>query len=215
MQSIQSMICFVGGSGGDFLKSVCLQQVNPDYKFDIDQNGMVINQNYFKNFCKSIYHGQENFSDIDWNRVSIIENSHHVLPWFFDMIPQVFFIDYPDTAHSEILSIFVQKRLKGQIHTLKDLLKQSLSTNLHKFLKDDNLLKSGEILWRKQISIWRNTQGLEPIHICQIIDKESLIQLVCKILSKTEINENLLYETHQQWVENNPRLIGYFKKLCN
>jgi hypothetical protein len=97
MYCIQAIICYVGGSGGDFLKTLCLQQFKTDIKLEhnVTDTGLVLhNRRYFKDITLDYCNTNIVPEVFDWSQVDPVENSHHYFDWFTTLAEKFYYIDF-------------------------------------------------------------------------------------------------------------------------
>jgi hypothetical protein len=205
---MQSIICFNGGSGGDFLKSLCLQK---DINYQITDAGMIeFNDHYFKSITEKIYDKKATVSDIDFDRVWKVDNSHYYFDFFNAISKNVYYIDYPDILTSHIIKTYINKRHNQDISLFLQRHLQSIPEPLRARVTVETAFRTFEILWMKNLSRWRNNKNLTAIDLKDLFD----IDLVCNIVEQLQghpINDlALLTSAHAIWISKNQNLHQLF-----
>ena len=111
MRPVRSIIIYNGGAAGDFLKSVCIDQLGASADYEINSEGMMESrQHYFKDFVETCYNnGPNSISQLDYSQTSPVENSHFYFESLQSVTDSLFYIDYPDQLQSEILKLYRKK----------------------------------------------------------------------------------------------------------
>ena len=197
---IHSIICFNSGSAGDLIKGLCL---GPS-QYQLESGGSILLDNqYFKNVSKKIYHKSMSADEIDFTQVCKIENTHFYMDFYHQIANQIFYIDYPDEAQLRILNAVKQKRhnndwdnfLKGNLYSIPDPLKEKINTQ--------NVIEVFRIMWFKNLEGWRANKLMHRLNFVDFFDLNKLKNIV-ELVSGTEItNHNDFKIAHQAWLEKN------------
>ena len=210
MPSIRSIIIFNGGSCGDFLKSVCLEQIYKQPVHDLINNGSTIQfkNNYFKNFCESMY--QESVeTEIDYTKTSLIENTHFYLDYFNQLNSLLFYIDYPDSAQSMITQCYIEKRMNSDIEKFRQHHIKYIPESIQYKINTSNIVAAFDAQNKKNLAIWR--QKIQSIPLYSLFNFDSLLPIVEKLCRQSLTNIDLLQESQKKWLDANPRLSNYFR----
>ena len=209
MQRIQSIICFNGGSAGDFLKALCLLAWDLDIS-TLDHNGRVeFEDHYFKKFCKNIYNKTDALSieQIDWDLVYPVENSHFYLPCYTDLAKKLYYINYADSANPVILNEYLRKRHRNSWAHFLDYHIEFIPTKLQKHVNEQNCQQVFEINWMKNLKAWRSNTDLLPVEFKDLLDRNQILDIVQTITDK-KINDTVAFDRlYLSWKNNNSRLI--------
>ena len=194
MYNIQSIICYNGGSGGDFLKALCCKQYNNENQlnFEFSKHGHTRFANhYFKTYCQENYHNcqqQQVPLTLDITNVYPVENTHHFHKWFKTITPDIYFIDYPDHAAEELVNIYLQKPHQGDIKKFLQHQKTSLPSWAQNKLDDKNFGQIFSILWTKQIKVWRKDNDMTALNLIDFFDIKKL-QIIVERITKMPIQD--------------------------
>ena len=216
MHNIKSIIVFNGGSAGDFLKFICLSQIEQDENaVSVLDNGRVVSANeYFKKICS--LHYNKSRPDLDYSKIFPVENSHHLLPWFKQVSDQLYFIDYPDRCQRQIVDIYIAKARRGNIeYVWHREIELGLLDNVHKSLQhkisQENIVEVIKINWKRNLRGWRTDTTLAPIQLSEFFDLEKFAEIVMNVSKLDKINMDLLKKQHNNWTSKNQILQGMFK----
>ena len=113
MHNLQSIVLFNGGSCGDFLKTICISQLQGQSLVVVNSDGRAKNSNeYFKKLCAERY-PQVAMPELDWSQISLVENAHHYLPWQSQLSDTVWYIDYPDACQTTVVNVYIKKAINN------------------------------------------------------------------------------------------------------
>lgn len=205
MQRIQSVICFNGGSAGDFLKLACNQQIDPEVNYTISKSGMVLISNDFKNFANDVYDKNKTWNDIESVEISQIENSHFYLEEFKTLADRLFYIDYPESLDSVVVDVYTRKRVQN-CQALVKRVKPTLPPPLQQYVNENNVKEICKIQWRKNLNAWRKNTNLAPIQLKDFFDFEKLSAIVAYVSGQTTLDLIKLHELYKCWTEKNSQL---------
>lgn len=210
---MQSIIVFNGGSAGDFLKALCIEQLHDRTLFSLDAQGMIeFSDHYFKVCCERIYLDEITIDDIDLTKVFDVDNSHFYLDVFTDLAQSLFYIDYPDTAQELVMTEFINKRLDGDSANFYNIFISFIPVQLRKYITEHNLQASMNTIWQKNLKLWRNQKNLQRIDLCDIVQYNKLVPVVQKLCNKDNLNFELLDRSYQQWLDRNQTFRNFFNQ---
>jgi hypothetical protein len=213
MQSIQSIICYTGGSGGDFLKLLCLSQhKDQNINFQINSNGLtLISNHYFKLQCeKSFIDNKICPADLNFDYVNPIENTHHFLDWFTGITNKIYFIDYDDSCASSVLQTYINKRFNNNITDFITMHTKTLPQWSQNIVNEHTALKIFSMRWTKQLQAWRQESRLEPINLSDFFVYSKIKNIVQNIVNDEILNQTLFDDIYYSWVNRN----HYLQELC-
>lgn len=211
MPNIQSIICFNGGSAGDFLKVCCLHQLGINLAYRVDSNGTaLLDTYYFKNMCQGIYNKTANKDQIISSQTHKIENSHYYHDFFTDIATNLFFIDYPESINLEIIKIYVKKRQQNNAQNLVNAILPGLPAGFANKINADNIYDVCNITWLKNLKNWQNNDQLQSIQFADIINRQRLPYVVETVTGQELTNLSYLYNMYDEWVGKNPELFQLF-----
>lgn len=212
MPTIKSIIIFNGGSCGDFLQAVCLEQIYQQSTHVLYNNNSTIQvkNQYFKHFCGDTYH--KNTTDkLDFSKTFPVENSHYYLDFFADSNSQLFYIDYPDSAQGLITQCYLEKRMSNSVEKFyNEHIKHIPQTLQHK-IDPLNIVNAFDVQNKKNLTLWRHNPQMRSIPISSLFDIELLIPVVETVCQQPLANVDMLQTTQTQWVNANPALNNFFK----
>jgi hypothetical protein len=212
MCPVQSIICYAGGTGGDFLKSMCLQQLNSEEHTwaTIAKSGQAIFKDlYFKQFCIHDYTRPDTDQlplNLDLTKINPIENSHYYFNWFSKLTNKVYFIDYPEHCTAEIIKIYIQKEQSGDITRFINYHKNTLPEWAQSKLTEDNAIQIFSTQWIKQLNIWRAMSSLTPIDIKKFFSLQEFQQLIENLIDQSITDIDKFNSTYSKWIKYNTRL---------
>ncbi len=214
MPPIQSIICYVGGSGGDFIKTLCVQQFDLDnsVKCDITDTGMVLhNRRHFRDVCVDYFKDSSIVPDmLDWSKVDLVENSHHYYDWFPKVAKNLYYIDFPELATANIIDVYVSKRHQGNLMQFVEKHKQTLPDWAQQRITEHNAQQFFSTVWLKQLRAWRSMPNLEAVALADFFDRQRLISLVERLTQQPVRDFVRFDQTFTTWAEKNAELV----KLC-
>ena len=83
MPTIQAIICFNGGSAGDFLAGTCSEQLLGSSTYVITNTGMAETSSKFKHTTKADYYNKN--TSVNLSNTLPVENTH----FYLDYYPQI------------------------------------------------------------------------------------------------------------------------------
>lgn len=201
----------MGGTGGDFLKNICLEQIGSteQSQAELYESGQVIfKDRYFKSFCT--YHCNNNskevLTELDTTRINPIENSHYYFDWFVDLTDKIYYIDYPDRCVTELIKIYNQKQRNGDLATFISDHRATLPIWAQNKLTADNALEIFSILWLKQQNSWRKNPNLIRIDIADFFVQSRCQQIVETLINRPISNVDQFNSTYSGWIKYNTTL---------
>ena len=206
MDLIRSIIVFNGGSAGDFLKSVCVEQLSPNLIYTLNHSGMVnFDHHYFKDItkCNNVIPGQ-----IDYNKIYQVENTHYYHEYYRSLANNVFYIDYPEKLQSVIFESYLKKLKNNDCAKLYQDHLPLFPTALQHLITIENIKKSLSILWIRNIRSWREIPSITKINFEEILVYDTLITIVEKVIQQPLTNPQRLKISYQQWIDKNFNLIS-------
>jgi len=209
MSSIRSIIIFNGGSAGDFLRTVCLEQINSFDRYSIDDNGMIetaLDDNYFKELCKTQQQTDQS-QTIDPDRCFEIENAHSYFDWFGTMTTNLFYIHYEDSKTPAVVQAFANKRKQSEFDNwIQKIMPSHVPTVLLSQINQNNFVDALGIFWKKNIQQWQANSMLTPIPLQDLFDLTALTKWVERLCNQPLSNPKQLSDTYQAWLNKNLRL---------
>jgi hypothetical protein len=211
MSTIQSIICFNGGSAGDFLKVCCSYQLGSNIPYTVDSNGTAhLKMHYFKSICQDIYNKTATKDQIITSQTYKIENSHYYHDFFVDMATNLFFIDYPDLVSLEIIRTYVKKRQKNNAQNLVDKMMLELPAGFANKINTDNIYDVCNITWLRNLKNWQNNKQLQSIQLADIVNRQRLPYVVETVTGQQLTNLSQLYDMYDEWADKNKELVQLF-----
>lgn len=213
MGPIQSILIYNGGSAGDFLKSVSIEQLGQGSIHTLTNKGMIkFDHHYFKfitaqwysdNYCAPVV--------VDNSKVYKVENTHYYHESYFKITDTIFYIDYPDNLQPLILDLYVKKRWNNNPQKLLEQHKQSLPEKLQKFVQVENLPKVLNVMWIKNLKVWRSLPQVQRIDFRDLLNYDSMALVVGKIIQQPIVDVKLLQKSYKQWIAKNHDLVNFFR----
>lgn len=204
MHRVQSMICYVGGTGGDFLKTLCLQQLdlNTSVECNITDTGLVLhNRRYFRDICVDYKNVVPNI--LDWSQVDPVENSHYYFDWFVELAEKFYYIDFPESAAVGIVDVYIAKRHQSNLMHFVEAHKQTLPVWAQQRVTEHNARQFFSTLWLKQVHIWKTVPNMQTIALADFFNRQNLINVVQQ-LTQTPIRDfDKFDQTFTTWTEKN------------
>jgi len=208
MPNLKSIICFNGGSGGDFLKAMCLTHFDTTVLGKIDNNGMIeFDDHYFKLQCQEYYKAQFDWTTIDQQRVLPVDNSHYCFDWFDKIFSSIYFIDYPDNITHVIVDTYINKRFQGNKDRFIKVSLDKMPIQLQKIIPDNNRLPAIEKTWIRNQRAWRNTPIMHPIKLIDLFDLNKIKLIVKEITQQDLVSPERFECLYHQWIEKNQHLL--------
>jgi hypothetical protein len=208
MQSIQSIICFNGGSAGDFLAGMCSEQLLGKSTYQIRANGILALSSTFKGMTKANYYNDTVPDNLE--NTLPVENTHFYLDYYPEIAHQLFYIDYPDHIARDIVQIFMLKRFNDDPALLADFIKQNYTEPLRSKITSDNILDVCKINWLKNVRSWRNNPTLKPLYLKDYFDQSSFYHMVETVCQCDIQNHDALALGYSDWISKNTRLKQLF-----
>lgn len=208
MQPIQSIIVFTGGSAGDLLKALCLNQ---DGLHEVSHAGRIdLHQEYFKDVAEWVYKKQMTVEQMDASKLSWVENSHHYMDFFHDVARHVYFIDYPNQLARSILEIYIEKREHGNPENFLNNHRYSIPVELQRRVTPDNVVDVFEKIWIKNLNSWRNNSQMTAVKLQDFFNSSSMKLLVEQVSGRPITDLERFNQHHQAWLDKNHRLRQLF-----
>jgi hypothetical protein len=201
----------MGGTGGDFLKNICLEQIGstPQSQAHLTESGHVIFKDlYFKSLCTL---NRNNTTDqtpleLDYSRTNVIENSHYYLDWFSNLTNKIYYIDYPDQCAIELIKIYNQKERNGSLTRFVADHRATLPPWAQPKLNEDNALQIFSVRWLRQLDIWRKNPLLTPISIKDFFIQQKCQQIVETLVDRPLTNIEKFNSMYSNWIKYNTTL---------
>lgn len=212
MQPIKSIIIFNGGSCGDFLQAVCLEQIYQQSNYVLQNNNSTIQikKQYFKHFCGDTYHKNAT-APLNFDQTFPVENSHYYLDFFADLNCQLFYIDYLDSAQELITQCYIEKRMSNSIEKFYSHHIKYIPQPLQHKINTSNIMSAFNAQNKKNLTLWRQNPQIRSIPISSLFDIELLISVVETVCQQPLTNVDMLQTTQTKWVNANPALHNFFK----
>ena len=208
MQTIQAIICFNGGSAGDFLAGICSDQLLGSSAYTIRNNGVVELSSTFKHITKADYFNSN--ASVDSSNTLPVENTHYYLDYYPKIAHKLYYIDYKDAMSRDIVDIFLFKRFANDRVRMADFMKSSYTEPIQSKLNASNIVDACEINWTKNIRSWRNNTLLEPLYLQDLFDRSifyNIVETVCQCKVK---DYEKLAAGYDLWISKNNRLRQLF-----
>jgi hypothetical protein len=198
---------FNGGSAGDFLKSVCIEQLLASSIYTLDQNGMIdFDHHYFKNITGS---NNASLDQIDYSKVQQIENTHYYHEFYRSLTNNIFYIDYPEKLQTLIFESYFKKRYDNNYEKMYQYHLPLITANVRHLVTVDNIKKVLNRLWFRNIRSWRSVEFLTSIQFSEILTYDTLAPIVEKIIQQPLSDPERLKISHQRWIDKNLDLIDF------
>lgn len=214
MPSIQSIICFNGGSAGDFLKLACNQQIDPNFDYTLSKLGMVELSHNFKDFTNAVFNKTKTWDDIASVDVDQIDNTHFYLDEFKTLAKHLFYIDYPDSMNSTIVDLYATKRVRNH-SVLTQRVKLTLPLPLQRYVNESNAKEICQVRWKRNLETWRNNPDLAAIQLKDFFNFEKLSDIVACVSGQTKLDLTKLQVLHSAWVEKNSQMQLKFEQIVH
>ena len=208
MQTIQAIICFNGGSAGDFLAGICSEQLLGVAPYKIFNNGLAELSSKFKNTTAVDYYNND--MSVDLSNAMPIENTHFYLDYYTKIARKLFYIDYPDAISRDIVNIYMFKRFANDPELMADFVKKSYTEPMRAKLNVTNVIDACKINWIKNIKSWRNNTQLEPVYLQDMVNRSTfynIVETVCQCKIK---DYGTLSAGYDNWISKNDRLRQLF-----
>jgi hypothetical protein len=205
MGLVRSIIVFNGGSAGDFLKSVCIEQLMASSIHTPDQNGMIeLDNYYFKIITGS---NDADLEKIDHSKLQQIENTHYYHEFYRSLTNNIFYIDYPENLQTLIFESYFKKRCDSNYEKMYQQHLPLIPENIRHLVTVDNIEKILNRLWFRNIRSWRSVESLTKIQFSEILTYNTLTTIVEKIIQQPLSDPERLRLSYQQWADKNLDLI--------
>jgi hypothetical protein len=208
MQSIQSIICFNGGSAGDFLAGVCSEQLLGKSTYQLRNSGLAQLSSTFKDITEANYYG--NTVAVNLTNTLPVENTHFYLDYYPQIAHKLFFIDYPDNITRNIVEIFMLKRYNNDPRIFAESFKQSFIEPIRTKINQYNILDVCIIDWTKNIKTWRNNPLLTPVYLQDYFDRPLFYNIVETVCQSKITNSEKLAISYDNWISKNEHLRQLF-----
>jgi hypothetical protein len=208
------MICYVGGTGGDFLKTLCLQQLNSDVlvECDITDTGLVLhNRRYFRDICVDYYNNNTVSHNLNLSQVDPVENSHYYFDWFPNLVEKFYYIDFPESATVGIIDVYVTKRHQHNLMHFVEAHKQTLPDWAQQRITEHNAYQFFSAMWVKQLRKWKAMNNMQAINLADFFNRQNLINIVQQLTQQPVKNFDKFDYTFTRWTEKN---ISLKKLVC-
>jgi len=206
MYRIQAIICYVGGSGGDFLKTLCLQQFKTDIKLEhnVTDTGLVLhNRRYFKDITLDYCNTNIVPEVFDWSQVDPVENSHHYFDWFTTLAEKFYYIDFPESSAIGIIDVYVSKRHQSNLTQFIEAHKQTLPLWAQQRITEHNARQIFSSMWVKQMRIWKTMPNMHAIALSDFFNRQKLIDIVQQLTQRPVQDFDRFDQTFTTWTEKN------------
>ncbi len=204
------MICYVGGTGGDFLKTLCLQQLelNAVLESNITDTGLVLhNRRYFRDICVDYYNNNcTNPNNLDLSQIDPVENSHYYFDWFPRLTNNFYYIDFPESAAVGIVDVYISKRHQSDVMHFVETQQHTLPKWTQQKITLQNARQIFSVLWFKQLRQWQHNTNLQPIQLVDFFDQHKLIQIVEQLTQQPINNVDRFNSTFLAWTQKNTTL---------
>lgn len=208
MQSIQAIICFNGGSAGDFLAGVCSEQLFRAPSYKISNNGTAELSSMFKHITKVDYYNKD--VSVDLSDAMPVENTHFYLDYYPQIARKLYYIDYPDEISRDIVKIFMAKRFDNNPEQMANFMKQWYAESLQSKLNANNVVDACKINWTKNVKSWRNNSLLEPLYLRDYFDRSTFYNMVETVCQRKIKNYETLNASYDGWISKNDQLRQLF-----
>ena len=208
MPTIQAIICFNGGSAGDFLAGTCSEQLLGLSTYVITNTGMAETSSKFKHTTKADYYNKN--TSVNLSNTLPVENTHFYLDYYPQISRKLFYIDYPDAISRDIVNIFMFKRFANDPALMADFMKPLYPEPMQSKLNAINVVDACKINWIKNIKSWRNNTLLEPLYLQDLFDRltfYNMVETVCQCKIK---DYGTLSAGYDSWISKNDRLRQLF-----
>jgi hypothetical protein len=203
--SKKSIIVFNGGSAGDFLKALCLEQLQPT-NYNLTEFGQVVfHVEYFKSITKQHNTCTQHLLDIDLTKINDVDNTHYYFTWY-DSFAKSYYIDYPDNMHSDIINLYFHKAHNNNINSFYDCHIKSVPDVFKSYATPNNILEISMISWRKNLKSWRNNSKLTKINLVDFFEINKMKSIVEQLCNCSINNTHLFLQSWQSWVDKNKSL---------
>jgi hypothetical protein len=206
----RSIILFNGGSAGDFLKTICLEQLTNAPIYQLNDSGRIVLQNqYFKKITKDMHFQNYGIEQLDYDCIDQVDNTHFYHQWYHNF-STVYYIDYPDHVQPTLTEIYKNKVSHFFNNDPDKFFQYHLETlphPLHKYFTLDNITKAITTRAISNLKNWRETPNLIKINFIDFFDQEKFKNTVETICDQP-INFNLFLNSYNTWLDKNKDLIA-------
>jgi hypothetical protein len=208
MPAIQAIICFNGGSAGDFLAGICSEQLTGVTAYEINSYGRASISNTFKHTTTADYYNKN--ASVDLSNTLPIEKTHYYLDYYPQIARKLFYIDYPDAISRGIVNMYLFKMFNNDTALLADFIKKTYAEPMQSKLNANNIVDVCKINWIKNLRSWRNNPQLEPLRLQDYFDRSifyNMVETVCQCKIK---NYETLSAGYDNWISKNDQLRQLF-----
>lgn len=208
MLTLKSIICFNGGTGGDFLKSICLTQLPKTGSFRIEESGMIeFQSHYFKLMCEKYYEQPFDWQTLEQSLIFSVENSHYYFDWFHQISSKVYYIDYPDNMTDAIFDTFINKRYPDQLEKFVKKFLSKFPTTLQNKISINDAVTVIKKNWKQNQQRWRNNSKMHPIALIDLFDLDKIKKITCELVQQRPLTTwDLIEQLHFEWTTKNQNL---------
>lgn len=206
MPVIQSIICFNGGSAGDILKALCVQNCLDQCSITDQGRAEIGELAYFKDAIACVASQQESVDSIDFQRVDSVEISHHYLDVFAQWAKQTYFINYPDHCNDGIVNIYIEKQHKQSCERLYRWHQNSLPSFLAQKANPKTIVDIVKVQWLKNLKHWRQTANMTAIDLTVLFDYVKLTHTVEQLTQQKITNQSKFDSIYKIWLSRNKNL---------
>jgi len=207
MSNLQSVICYNGGAGGDFLKALCLTQFSNQSFFMVETGMIEFEQNYFKIQCAQCYHKTLDWTTIDQCKIEPVDNTHYYFDWLHDIFPKIYYIDYPDNITNIIIGTYINKRHQDNKEEFIEAILSKVPEVLQKMIPRSNALMAIEKIWLRNQRTWRANPNMHAVTLLDIFDSTKIKEIVAEIIQKDLVDLKYFEQIHSTWTEKNQHLL--------
>jgi hypothetical protein len=209
MSTIRSIVIFNGGSAGDFLRTICLEQLDNFDRYSINDTGMVVTSledNYFKELCKRQQKTNQP-QTLDFDQCVAIENAHNYFDWFRDITTNLFYIHHTESISTQVAQAFVDKRKPENFDQwVQRIMPAHTPPSMLSQITQDNFADILSVFWKKNIREWQSNSALTPIPFCDLFDLSLIAPWVEQLCGQPISDHGRLSNTHQTWLNKNSKL---------
>ena len=211
MQSVRAIICFNGGSAGDFLKLACNQQLNPGVEYYMSDRGMIEMPHDFKDFTNAVFNKTRSWAEVNTVAVSPVDNTHFYFEEFKSLTKNLFYIDYPNSVNSTVVDLYANKRVQD-LGLLVSRVKSTLPVPMQRYVNEHTVKDICQIRWKRNIDGWRSNPDLCAVQLTDFFDFEKLTKIVTQVTGSAITNFSGLRALHTGWTEKNKHVQQIFEQ---
>jgi hypothetical protein len=205
----RSIVVFNGGSAGDFLKTICLEQLNNAPVYELNDSGRLVLQNqYFKKITKDMYFLNYGIEQLDYSCITQIDNTHFYHHWYHNF-STVYYIDYPDHIQSTLTEIYKNKVSHFFNNDPDKFFQYHLETlpqPLHKYFTLDNISQAITKRALANLKKWREMPDLIKINFIDFFNQEKFKNIV-ETLCNQPVDIDLFLKSYNNWLDKNNALV--------